>query len=299
MKSIDQLATEVGAAIEARPQQLPLWPPTERVMPVEFIAASVFTAMQGQRTPHFKKMTVIGEWNGYQLRYKGRRLTQVHADVWQGILEIAQWYGPQFERTIEFGARQLLRVIGRGTSKAARGQLHEWLTDMQACALEIIMPGGRAGFSAPIFLECSWIRHPKTAELIYQLKPNPKLCNAFERGFSTIDWDRRARLRRNELACWLQQYLGAFPMPVPVEALHALSARASTLKEFRRKLRDAMALICREKLVRDWRIDELDQLVIELPNRLRSEGGSGATRAPSRGERSRLFQNISRPAKRR
>jgi hypothetical protein len=88
-QSYEAMLDEKRAELAALPLQLPLWPDTRRAMPIEFVTASVFSAIQSQDTPYVKKLTTIVEWNGYVLKYKGRRLTQVHADVWQGVMEVA------------------------------------------------------------------------------------------------------------------------------------------------------------------------------------------------------------------
>jgi hypothetical protein len=273
-KTLEELVAATGAMLAERPQQLPLWPPSERVMPNEFISASVFSALQRQDAKRFDKMTPIGEWNGYKLRYKGLRLTQVHADVWQGILEVARWHKPTVTSSegvlVQFNPRQLLKLIGRDTGSAGRQQLHEWLTDMQAAVLEITMPGGRGGYGAAILPECAWQKQAD-GSLRYSIRLHRFLCDALDRGFAAIDWPSRRLLARNELALWLQQYLAAFPVPTPVADLQGLSGRSAMLKDFRFKLRGSMALLVKAKVVTSWAIDDEDRLVVKVAPRL--QGG--------------------------
>jgi hypothetical protein len=267
-EAIQRLTSEIQEALAKRPLQLPLWRDQQRVMPKEFIAASVFSAMQSQDTPYAKKLTLIGEWNGYQLRYKGRRLTQVHADVWQGVMEIAGWHAAEGS-TVEFRSRQLLKLIGRGTDRVTRKQLHEWITDMAACLVEITMPGGRAGFFASVFPECAWKKNEATGQMHYSVKLNRALCEVFGRGYSAIDWDQRKLLRRNELALWLQQYVAAFPMPVALDHLRLLSGdRTERLRDFRRKVRFSMRALQTVGVVHRWQIDSTDRLMVALPEQL-------------------------------
>src|SRR6187397_2417130 len=130
MTTTESLIAEITATIESRPIQMPMpWAASERAMPTEFLAASVFSALKRGDAPDRRKLTLIGEWNGYRLHSKGRRLTQVHADVWYGVMEIAKW-NPAGAKVV-FTARQLLRLMGNDTDSKSRKRLHEWITDMQ------------------------------------------------------------------------------------------------------------------------------------------------------------------------
>jgi len=78
----------------------------------------------------------IANANGFRIKFKGKRLTQVHADVWQGIMHLAR-STPEGSR-IRFGARAFLRLIGRHDGKSQRDQLHSWIMDLVATNVEVV-----------------------------------------------------------------------------------------------------------------------------------------------------------------
>lgn len=284
-QSLEEMLDAKRAELAAMPLQLKLWPDSKRAMPIEFVGASVFSAIQSQDTPYVKRLTPIVEWQGYRLNYKGRRLTQVHADVWQGVLEIAKWQ-PVEGAFVRFRTRQLLRIIGRECGSANRKQLHEWITDMASNLVEVTMPGGKRGYFGPMFSDGAWEKSA-SGEMHYSVRLHRLLCEAFDRGFSAIDWEQRRKLRRNELALWLQQYVAVFPRGVSVAELRSLSGgTAQTLKGFRRKLRIALATLARFAIIRDWRIDDEDRLHVAMHEQLtggdRVAPGGGSRGTPLR-----------------
>jgi hypothetical protein len=271
-KTTAELIADITTTVESRPVQMPLWPPSERAMPNEFVAASVFSAMRTGDATFAKKLTLIGEWEGYRLHYKGRRLTQVHADVWMGVMEIAKWRPGAAK--IVFSARQLLRIMGRDTGTAYREKIHEWITDMQTCLVQVTLPGGRKGYGAAVFPEAAWQKRPDGG-LEYSLVVKRMLCEVFERGYSLVNHEQRKALGRNELALWLQQYITAFPMAVPLERLQALSGAppSQRMPDFRRKLLVALRALQSVGGVSNWTIAPAapsDRLIAELPRRLKA-----------------------------
>lgn len=217
--------------------QLTFWGENKRAMPTQFIASALFSVVQPKDAGYLNGV-VLASGQGLTIQYKGKRLTQIHADVWQGIMHLAR--GAPEETLIRFRARAFLRMIGRQTGKSQRDQLHEWITDLQATSVEVLdddskrlyfgslLPEGGRDQSAP-------------QDRAYVVKINRGLCKLFEAGFATVDWAQRLRLRGKHNAQWLQHYFAWSKKPVPIAELHRLSGSTATLTQYKRNLRDALA----------------------------------------------------------
>lgn len=236
-----------------------------RLMPTEFIGASLFSALNRSAKPVVvTKMTELSRMNGYQLSYKGRVLTQAHADVWLAIIEIFK----RHERTragmgVEFRASQILRLIGKTANMKARLAVYETITDMMACAVRIVQPGQVRAWTGPIVMG-EIDKNDLTGETSYRVILHPVLCEAYKRGFTSCEWLERKAIGKNELALWLHQYLLAFPQPLPIGELqlHCWQSTASRAA-FRHRLRHAATVLHELGLISRWGVDREDRLVVQ------------------------------------
>ena len=227
-------APEVDAQSEG--VQLTFWADDKRAMPTQFIASALFSVVQPKDAGYLDGV-VLASGQGLTINYKGKRLTQVHADVWQGIMHLAR-RAPE-ETLIRFRARTFLRMIGRDTGKSQRDQLHEWITDLQATSLQVLDEGSNKLYFGSLLPEGG--RDQSTPQdRAYVVKINRSLCKLFEAGFATINWDQRVRLRGKHNAQWMQQYFSWSKKPVHVSELHRLSGSAATLTQYKRNLREAL-----------------------------------------------------------
>lgn len=217
--------------------QLTFWADDKRAMPTQFIASALFSVVQPKDAGYLDGV-LLASGQGLTINYKGKRLTQVHADVWQGIMHLSR-RAPE-ETLIRFRARTFLRMIGRDTGKSQRDQLHEWITDLQATSVEVLDEGSQRLYFGSLLPEGG--RDQSTPpDRAYIVKINRGLCKLFEAGFATINWDQRLRLRGKHNAQWLQHYFSWSKKPVPVAELHRLSGSAASLTQYKRNLRDALA----------------------------------------------------------
>jgi hypothetical protein len=222
---------------EAESAQLTFWADDKRAMPTQFIASALFSVVQPKDAGYLDGV-VLASGQGLTINYKGKRLTQIHADVWQGIMHLSR-RAPE-ETLIRFRARTFLRMIGRDTGKSQRDQLHEWITDLQATSVEVLDEGSKRLYFGSLLPEGG--RDQSTPQdRAYVVKINRGLCKLFEAGFATINWDQRLRLRGKHNAQWLQQYFSWSKKPVHVAELHRLSGSAAALTQYKRNLRDALA----------------------------------------------------------
>jgi hypothetical protein len=213
------------------------WPDCKRAMPCDFVACALFAAIQDKDSKYCDGLEIANA-NGVRITFKGKRLTQVHADVWEGIMHLARGC-PEGTR-VRFRARAFLRLIGRHTGKSQRDQLHSWITDLVATNVEVVDRMNRRRYFGSMLPE--GIRDDSSGDNgAYVIEINRHLCRLFESGRATINWEERRKLRGKYLALWLQHYFARFRRPVGVTKLHRLSGSIATLKSFRRNLIIALA----------------------------------------------------------
>lgn len=234
----ETLAAKDAAKEAAKVYQLALWNDDQRAMPAHFLACALFAGVLNKHaTDHLKSAEVLNA-NGLSITYTGQRLTQVHADVWQGIMHRARAQ-PEGAK-VRFRAREFLRTIGRHDGQSQRKQLHGWITDLCATCVEIrdhrsnrlyfgsLLPDGAADESNP-------------NEAAYAVSINRELCKLFDAGFATFDWQQRRNLMGKPLALWLQHYFSSFKKPVSVADLQVLSgSKATERRKFRSHLKQAL-----------------------------------------------------------
>jgi hypothetical protein len=217
------------AVEEARVYQLAFWPEDERAMPGDFIACALFSA--SKRTTYVDG-EALASINGLTVIFTGKRLTQVHADVWMGIMHLAR------ERysgdTVSFRARTLLELIGRHTHQRQRDELKQWIRQLQATSVLIQDDAKQKRFGGSLL---PWHEEDDgDGHTIFVVDITRELAKVLSGNFWRIDWERRKRLQKKPLALWLQTYFSRFKRPVAVAQLHALAGSTSSLKKFRQNL---------------------------------------------------------------
>jgi hypothetical protein len=232
--------------------QIAFWQDDKRAIPTDFVACALFAGIQGKDAAYVEQEPIASA-NGLTITFTGRRLTQVHADVWEGIMHLARQF-PQGS-VVRFRARQLLRLIGRHTGKRQRDELKLWLDQLTATAVVIHDEKNKSRFRGSLL--------PKSAErdedgdTMFAVDVSRDLAKVFASGFSVVDWQQRQRLQKKPLALWLQHYFSRFPKPVTVSELLRLSGSTSrTLFHFRAQMKAALAELAAEGVIGAWRIDE-------------------------------------------
>ncbi len=222
----------------AKVYQLAFWPDEKRAMPADFIACALFSGIQEKDATYVDDLEIANA-NDLRIVFKGRRLTQVHADVWQGIMHLARQL-PEGAK-VKFRARQFLRVIGRQTGKKQRDDLKGWFTDLTATSVTISDTKKNRRFWGSLLPNGA--TQDDTDDTVYVVEINKPLAKLFAENLGAVNWQVRQRLFKKPLALWWQFYSSKFTKPVPVSELHRLSGSGATLKEFRRKLGMAMRAV--------------------------------------------------------
>jgi hypothetical protein len=204
---------------------------------------------------------VLATWEGVTIRYTGWRLDQADLDVWLTALHIAREYN--LGMRIPVTVHGILKAMGRCTGKHD----HEWFKSavarLTACAVEITI--GRKTYGGSLIE--GFERDEITGD--YVLFLNPKLAVLFEdNAFTWIDWEQRRGLSR-DLAKWLHSYILSHqatpdnPHRIGLARLRELcGSDIGRLRDFRVKVREAMAELKAAGVVVTWRITPGDALEV-------------------------------------
>lgn len=234
---IRAIAADTLRALEERegfePVQLGFWPEDERAMPGDFIACALFTASKATSYVTRGKLASI---HGLTVIFTGKRLTQVHADVWMGIMHLAREKCSGDE--VRFRDRQLLALIGRHTHQSQREQLKDWISQLAATEVLIQDEANRRRFGGSLL---PWRREQDGDHFdVYHVQLSRELAKLLSGNYWQIDWPLRKALQGKPLALWLQTFFARFARPLKVAQLHALSGSTATLRKFRENLGHAL-----------------------------------------------------------
>ena len=216
--------------------QLPLWPEPTRGTPNSFLRSALFAAIQG-KTRRALKSELLGAQKGYSVKFTGWQLDQSDLDVWEHAVHLSRRHPLGNECT--FKANAFLNAIGRSNGKKDYVWLHESITRLVACAVEIRC--GSKVFVGSLLHTC--VRDEETG--LYKLKLDNdtiKLYGAAD--WTNLEWQQREALKGKPLALWLHGYYAshAEAYPVKVETLMELSGSTNKEKrDFKRKLKAAFS----------------------------------------------------------
>jgi hypothetical protein len=225
----------------AKVYQLPLWADDKRAMPTDFLTSALFAAIHPKDATYLEDVE-LANINGFRVTFRGQRLTQVDVDVWQGIMHLARQF-PEGSK-VRFSARQFLRLIGRHTGKSQRQELRRIFSTLCATCVDIHDTRNKQRFWGSLLPNGA--AHDEDDDTLFVLQINRELARVFDLGHVAIDWQVRTKLKAKPLQLWLQLYFATSTKPIAVANLHRLSGSKAELKEFRRKLRVALAELAEE-----------------------------------------------------
>ena len=216
--------------------QLPLWPEPARGTPNSFLRSALFAAIQGKTRKPLKN-ELLGAQKGYSVKFTGWQLDQSDLDVWEHAIHLSRRHPLGNECT--FKANAFLKAIGRSNGKKDYVWLHESITRLVACAVEIRC--GSKVFTGSLLHTC--IRDEETG--LYKLKLDNdtiKLYGAAD--WTSLEWQQREALKGKPMALWLHGFYASHAQayPVKVETLQELSgSRNPSKSSFKRQLQKAFA----------------------------------------------------------
>lgn len=202
--------------------RMPNWPDNIRGVPNSVLRSALFGAF-GRGKRRFMRREPIASVEGVSIFYTGQQLDQSDLDVWEGILHLSR--DLCLGERIEFSARGLLRLIGRGgASGDSIGKSdRDWLKNVFARlkATNVEFQQGPYAYGGSLIDE--YFRDDSIGRYVVTLNPRMKLL--FSRnGWTSVDWKIRNALRGHPLAQWLHGFYSshASPYPYKVATLHRL-----------------------------------------------------------------------------
>jgi len=274
------VAESRSAALKAEREkivQLALWPERTRGTPNSFLRGALFAAIQGKERQYLKG-ALLATQQGIEIRFTGMQLDQSDLDVWEQAVALGA--KSQLGNYCMFKIKAFLRELGRSDGKSDR----EWLKDSfrRAAATCVEIKHGSQTYGGSL-LEF-W--HDEESDT-YQLQTNPRILALYQAGWTAIDWDVRAKLRRKPLASWLHGWLSsnAENYPTKVKTIRELSgSRTHSLKRFRQNLKAALEELQAAEFITGWNIDPKTDLVT-------------VTRTPSASQQRHLIRKLAKPRK--
>ena len=267
-----ELAAIDAARESSKVYQLAFWPDDKRAMPGDFIACALFSCLQGKDSDYVERQT-LASINGLSVTFTGRRLTQVHADVWEAIMHLSRQL-PEGSY-VRFSARQLLRLMGRQTGGKQRDDLDLWINQLTATSVVIHDEKKHQRFRGSLL--------PRSAEktdnddTLYSVDINRDLAKVLSANANLflVDWEKRKQLQQKPLAAWLQRHFSRFQKPLAVAELYRLSGSTTKrLVDFRKLLRAALADLQTVGVLTAWRVDEATDTVHVTLEHRRLKGGT-------------------------
>lgn len=241
---------------------LPLWPDAVRGVPNVVLRGALFTVSK-ERAMH-KSLTTVAAVEGIEIRVQNARLNQQDLDLFEMLLHL-QREQPLGDK-VEFTAHALLKALGRPAGGSAHERLTNDLARLMGSIVEIKWIKERKAFIGALVE--SAFRDDETGR--YVVRFNGDTMKLYGQGHTWIDWQQRQSLGQNNLAKWLHGFYNshASPFSYKVETLRGLCGSASTLREFRRLLKAALAELAAIEAVQSWKIDVDSDLVtvVRMPS---------------------------------
>lgn len=244
--------------------QFPLWPEPERAAPNAFLRSALFGIVKkGARA--WLKDEVLAAWPGVMLRYKGEQLDQYDESVWLQLVHLHRVQGVAPGGNVHVHPRAFLRELGCGYGANSRHALYKSLIRLRASAIVLELQNGKhiGGLLAEATLDETgdhWV-----------IVIDPKISRLFTPGhYSRLDWETRLTLK-TDLAKWLQGYVvtqlatSKQPHRIGLPRLQELSGTTTALKDFRWKVKKAMAELELLGVVFSWSITSGDALEFVRP----------------------------------
>jgi hypothetical protein len=211
--------------------------------PLGFLRSSLFAAAERASKEHVILELFTSKNCGITASYEGPRLTQQHAMVWQGLIrEHARRCDGDIHSPLRIRQSDLLKSLGRtDTSTPARKWLSAKLKELQKGIVDLRTQ-----------------KHHYTGQLVgevvidqrtggYEICLPSRLATLLSDELALIDLNRKQTLGRNQLACWLHDFVSTQSndraRPFPAEDLRKLSGSPLKIAQFRQALKAAACLL--------------------------------------------------------
>lgn len=201
---------ETARELEAsRVIQLPLWPEPKRGTPNSFIRSALFSAIQSKDRVFIKGAALFSQ-QGIEVKFTGEQLNQEDLTLWETLVHLGKNH--PLGNLCSFTAHGVLTALGLNTGGDEHRRLHEGITRLNACSVQITHEG-KTYFGALIK---TGLKDELTSH--YTIELNRELIRLYgETQWTAIDWKQRLGLRRKPLAQALHAYYSSHRTPYPVK----------------------------------------------------------------------------------
>ena len=257
MKRLEASVKKAEATRPAELIQLPLWYEPERGAPNSFLRSALFAAIQSKDRRYLKGVELAAS-KDVSIKFTGEQLNQEDLSVWETLVHLGREH--PLGNVCQFTAHGLLKKLGLNTGGKEHLRLHQTITRMIACAVEI-KHEGKIYIGSLIEEAFGEDRNGGAGEpqRRYALKLNRALINLFgERQWTAILWDQRLQLRRRPLAQALHGYYSSHrtPLPVKVETLRQFVGSTNEQKaDFKRHLKAALTELVKVEFLTGYKIE--------------------------------------------
>lgn len=234
-KQLDKLGRAVVEREKTRVVQLPLWPEPKRGTPNSFIRSALFSAIQSKDREFIKGVTIASQ-QGIEIKFTGEQLNQEDLTLWETLVHLARQNPLGY--SCSFTAHGILKAMRLNTGGDEHRRLHEGITRLIACAVEI-------RHSGQIYVG-SLIEGSRSEEDTghYSVRLNREIIKLYgETQWTAIDWEQRLEMRRKPLAQAIHAYYSSHrePFPIKLETLRDITgSRNSELRGFKRRVNEAL-----------------------------------------------------------
>lgn len=245
-QKLDEMKGKIPASNHSKPIKpehkqpkqmcLPGWEEMSWGAPNAVLRGALFSATQG-RNRRFCERELIATLEGYEIRYTGIQLTQADLNLWEALLHLSR-ANPLGNEAL-FSAYEILKQLGKGTSKRDYESLKKGLARLRSADVEITIKGEKTYFGQ--LCGISGELDEKTDE--YRFKFNGGLICLFDSGWSKLDFEQRQKLRDKPLSLWLHGLYSshAKPYPMKIESIHKLCGSDTKLmRKFKQSLKKSL-----------------------------------------------------------
>lgn len=254
-KTLHRLRLSIEEREKNKEYQLAFWADPQRGIPNEFTRSALFAAVPLNKATYVEDETIFSQ-KGFAITYTGKQLTQSDLDVFEGVMHLAR--GMHENNELRFKAGQLLKHIGRQAGKSDYEWLLKVLKRLTATAIGIQRDGSTVYWGSLLPEGAAKLDN---GEFVVHI--NRQLIKLFERGFTTIQWEHRLKLKKKPLAQHVHAWICSHekPYPVTVDYLRQLTgSQTKDLKHFRANLKHALDEIQEAEAISAWHIDPEDKV---------------------------------------
>jgi hypothetical protein len=230
------------------------------------VRSALFAAVQSVDREIFHKVLIASQ-DGIEIIFSGEQFNQDDHDLFMQLVYLANHKA--LGELVRVPASVILAGLGRGRGGREQERLKKDMHRLVDGTVNLKAYG--INYIGHLLDDAFQDENEPQESRYWHYRLNPKLATLFSKSqFSFIDWEQRKKLKKKELAKFIQLYIlsHSAPFPVSVAFLHKISgSQTKELRKFRQNLKIALEDVKEIGVIFSWRIDEKDLVYVErLPN---------------------------------